>query len=167
RRIGASPHPRQAPLRKCRVCGLPRWIFAWQIPPGTAGAQDVEEGVDEEPQRPGARPATPCWSWEQRCELRPLGISQVTRIQDGYRHGRAWHATVSSLRDVVALRVLGVEVCRPMAGMIEDEWGRNKGGQHELTDVEDGILKHALIHAAANFASFLAFRGLVINESTF
>jgi hypothetical protein len=31
-----------------------------------------------------------------------------------------------------------------MAGMVEDEWGRNKGGQRELTDVEDGILKHAL-----------------------
>ena len=54
--------------------------------------------------------------------------------------------TVSSLRGVVELRVLGVEVCRPMAGMVEEEWGRNKGGQRELTDVEDRILKHALSH---------------------
>ena len=37
----------------------------------------------------------------------------------------------------------------------------NEESQHKIVHV------FCLIHAAANFASFLAFRGLTINESTF
>ncbi len=33
--------------------------------------------------------------------------------------------------------------------------------------IDEGVSGARLIHAAANFASFLAFRGLSINESTF
>jgi len=49
RLMDALPHPMQTPLAKGRRGRLPWRIFAWQIPPGTAGAQDVEERIDEEP----------------------------------------------------------------------------------------------------------------------
>ena len=41
-------------------------------------------------------------------------------------------------------------------------------GDAEWPPVADAVIEaDTLIHAAANFASFLAFRGLSINESTF
>src|SRR5215472_2760282 len=89
--VDALPHPVQAPLAECCVGCLPWWILAWQLAPGTAGAQDIKERVDEQPQRPGARPATPCWSWEQRCELHPFGIREVTGRERASIHGRARH----------------------------------------------------------------------------
>src|SRR5262245_49581962 len=61
RLVDALPHALQAPLAEGRIGRLPWRILARQIPPGTAGAQDVEERVDEQPQGPGTRPATPCW----------------------------------------------------------------------------------------------------------
>src|SRR5215467_14203790 len=61
RLVDLLPDPVQAPLAKGRIGGLPRRILAREIAPGTAGAQDVKEGVDEEPQWPGARPATLRW----------------------------------------------------------------------------------------------------------
>jgi hypothetical protein len=80
------PDAVQAPLAKGRLRRLPRRILPREIAPGTAGAQDVKEGVDEEPQCPGARPATPTWCRQQRRQLGPLGLSQVTGIEDRYRH---------------------------------------------------------------------------------
>jgi hypothetical protein len=52
------PDPVQAPLAKGCIGGLPRRILARQIAPGTTGTQDVKKGIDEEPLRPGPRPAT-------------------------------------------------------------------------------------------------------------
>jgi hypothetical protein len=89
--------PVQTPLAERRVRGLPRWILARKIAPGTAGTQDIEDGVDEEPQRPGPRPATLRWRWQQQRQLGPFCSSQVTRIKNGPRRWRARHKVVSSL----------------------------------------------------------------------
>jgi hypothetical protein len=97
RLVDALPHPAQAPLAKGRIGRLPWRILAREIAPGTAGAQDVEQRVDEQPQWPGAGPAAPCWHRQQRRQLRPLGIGQITKIQDGSRHGRAGHKEFFSL----------------------------------------------------------------------
>src|SRR5262249_4737325 len=91
RLVDALPHAMQPPLAPCRVRGLPRRILPREIAPGAASVQHVEERVDEEPQRPRARPTTPCWSREQRLELRPFGIREVTGIKGASIHGRAWH----------------------------------------------------------------------------
>src|SRR5215471_10649569 len=89
--MDALPHPMQTPLAKGRIGRLPRRIFAWQIPPGTASAQDIEERIHEQPQRPGARPTASSWAGEQRLELRPFGIREITGIKGASIHGRAWH----------------------------------------------------------------------------
>src|SRR5918911_2081699 len=81
RLMDALPHPMQTPLAKGRIGRLPWWILAWQIPPGTAGAQDVEERVDEQPQRPSARAAPLCWRWQERRQHGPFGIREVTGIE--------------------------------------------------------------------------------------
>src|SRR5919198_3485505 len=85
------PDAMQAPLTEGRIRGLPWRRLAREITPGTTGTQDVKDGVDEEPQRPGARPAAPCWRWQQRRQQRPFGIREVTRIEGASIHGRAWH----------------------------------------------------------------------------
>jgi len=47
-------------------------------------------------------------------------------------------------------------------------WRRGRQGRIRWGDAEKGFWWHrGLIHVAANFASFFAFRGLSINESTF
>src|SRR5215216_6794317 len=80
--VDPLPDAVQTPLAEGRIGGLPRWILAWEIAPGTPSAQDIKERVDEQPQRPGARPTTLCWRRQQRRQLAPLGISQVTGIED-------------------------------------------------------------------------------------
>jgi hypothetical protein len=60
------PDPLQAPPAECRIHRWPRRILAREIAPGTAGAQHVEDGVDQEPERPAAGPAAPRWLWQQR-----------------------------------------------------------------------------------------------------
>src|SRR5215510_1077234 len=85
------PDAVQTPLAPCRIRGLPRRILPWEIAPGTAGTQHIEEGVDEQSQRPGAWPAAPRWRWQQRRQISPLGICEVTGIEGASIHGRARH----------------------------------------------------------------------------
>src|SRR5262245_27561532 len=63
RLMNPLPDAVQMPLAPCRIRGLPRRILPWERAPGTAGAQHVEEGVDEQPQGPGTRSAAPGWRW--------------------------------------------------------------------------------------------------------
>jgi hypothetical protein len=97
--VDLLPDSMQTPLAEGRIGGLPRRILAWEIAPGTPSAQDVKEGVDEQPQRLGARPTTPLWRRQQRRQLAPLGISQVTGIEDCSIRWRARHTEVSPLED--------------------------------------------------------------------
>ena len=87
RLVATLPHAMQAPLAKGRLRGVPWWILARERAPGTAGAQDVEERMHEQPQRPGARPTASSWAGEQRLELRPFGIREITGIKGASIHG--------------------------------------------------------------------------------
>src|SRR5262245_45785102 len=47
--VDSRPDPVQAPPAERRIHRLPGRILARQIAPGTAGAQHVEDGVDQQP----------------------------------------------------------------------------------------------------------------------
>jgi hypothetical protein len=53
--------------------------------PDPVQAPPVEDGVDEQPERLTPRPAAPRWLRQQRRQLRPLGVREVTGIEEGRR----------------------------------------------------------------------------------
>jgi hypothetical protein len=62
------------------VDGRPRREVPGQGPPLAAGAQEVEQGVEEQSQGPSARSATPRGKGQQRLQDVPLAVGQAGRI---------------------------------------------------------------------------------------
>jgi hypothetical protein len=64
--VDPLPDPLQAPPAERRLHRLPGGTLSREVAPCTAGAQDVEDRVDEPPWRPAAGPAAPRWPWQPR-----------------------------------------------------------------------------------------------------
>lgn len=62
------------------IDATPRRAALRQHAPGTADAQDVENGVDDLALRPGPASALPTWPGQPWFQQTPIGIGQVTRI---------------------------------------------------------------------------------------
>ncbi len=55
----------------------PRWQIVGDKPPGTAGTQDVEDGIDDLPLGIHFRPAARFGGRDQGCENLPFGIIEI------------------------------------------------------------------------------------------
>jgi hypothetical protein len=57
--------------------GLPRRKLMWQQAPGTATADDIEDGVKELTQSVDSGPSASLWSREVRLNASPLVVGEV------------------------------------------------------------------------------------------
>ena len=69
-----------APRREPAVDRAPRREVRWQKAPGDPAAHDIEDGVDDLAQRPGARPASPMGRRQKGLNHAPFRIAQVALV---------------------------------------------------------------------------------------
>src|SRR5579859_1110379 len=83
-RVQPMPDAFQAELAKMIEHRLPGREVGGEVTPGAAGTQDVEDGVQDAPQRVRARSAACRQGGEGALDARPLRVTEVARI--AYTH---------------------------------------------------------------------------------
>jgi hypothetical protein len=79
--VNVLPSPVQSPQAKVVICRLPRRELVREQPPGTAAANDVEDGVQDLADRAEPWSANIFWRWQIRLKARKLGVGQVCEIR--------------------------------------------------------------------------------------
>ena len=101
RRQDVLPGAVAPPLGELVADGLPRGVLSGEHAPLAAGAQEIEDRVDDQAQADPLAPARSLWHRQQRRDQRPLGVGEVGLVAPACRagRGRAVHGLTLSLSE--------------------------------------------------------------------